>query len=82
MLQGEHSSKLWTFIKLQSVIKIFVLSNFEWRFCTSFTVLYPLISTGSIQEVRKTSNMTEKIVDWVLMKPADLDLHPYQKKAI
>ena len=32
MLQGEHSAILSTFIKLPSVIKIFVLSIFEWSF--------------------------------------------------
>ena len=30
MLQGEHSAILSTFIKLPFVIKIFVLSIFEW----------------------------------------------------
>ena len=39
MLQGEHSAILLTFIKLPSVIKIFVLSIFEWPFYTGFTVL-------------------------------------------
>ena len=38
MLQGEHSAKLLTFIKLPFVIKIFVLSNFEWPFYTGFSV--------------------------------------------
>ena len=38
MLQGEHSAILSTFIKLPVVIKIFVLSIFEWPFNTSFTV--------------------------------------------
>ena len=38
MLQ-EHSAILSTFIKLPFVIKIFVLSIFEWPFYTSFTVL-------------------------------------------
>ena len=38
MLQGEHSAILSTFIKLPIVIKIFVLSIFEWRFYTGFTV--------------------------------------------
>ena len=38
MLQGEHSAKLSTFIKLQFVITIFVLSIFEWPFYTGFTV--------------------------------------------
>ena len=38
MLQGEHSAILSTFIKLPFVIKIFVLSIFEWLFYTGFTV--------------------------------------------
>ena len=40
MLHGEHSAILWTFIKLPIVIKIFVLSIFEWPFYTEFTVLH------------------------------------------
>ena len=39
MLQGEHSAILLTFIKLPFVIKIFVMSIFEWLFYTGFTVL-------------------------------------------
>ena len=38
MLQGEHSAILLTFIKLPFVIKIFILSIFEWPLKTSFTV--------------------------------------------
>ena len=38
MLQEEHSAILSTFIKLPFVIKIFVLSFFEWPFYTGFTV--------------------------------------------
>ena len=38
MLQGEHSAILSTFIKLPFVIKIFVLSIFEWLLKTGFTV--------------------------------------------
>ena len=38
MLQGEHSAILSTFIKLPIVIKIFILSIFEWPFYTGFTV--------------------------------------------
>ena len=38
MLQGEHSAILLSFIKLPFVIKIFILSIFEWPFYTSFTV--------------------------------------------
>ena len=40
MLQGEHSAILSTFIKLPFVIKVFVLSIFEWPFYTGFTVLF------------------------------------------
>ena len=39
MLQGEHSAILSTFIKLPFVIKIFVLSSFEWPLRTGLTVL-------------------------------------------
>ena len=39
MLQGEHSAILSTFIKLPVVIKLFVLSIFEWPFYADFTVL-------------------------------------------
>ena len=38
MLQGEHSAILLTFIKLPFVIKLFVLSIFEWLFYTGFAV--------------------------------------------
>ena len=40
VLQGEHSAIILTFIKLPFVIKIFVLSIFEWPFCTGFTVYH------------------------------------------
>ena len=39
MLQGEHSAILSTLIKLSFVIKIFILSIFEWPLKTGFTVL-------------------------------------------
>ena len=39
MLQTKHSAILSTFIKVPLVIKIFVLSIFEWPFYTGFTVL-------------------------------------------
>ena len=38
MLLWEHSAILSTFTKLPFVIKIFVLSIFEWPFYTGFTV--------------------------------------------
>ena len=39
MLQGEHSAILSTSIKLPFVIKVFVLSIFEWPLNKGFTVL-------------------------------------------
>ena len=39
MLPREHSAMLLTFIKLPFVIKIFVLSIFEWPLKTGFTVV-------------------------------------------
>ena len=38
MLQVEHSAILLTFIMQSIVIKLFVLSIFEWLFYTGFTV--------------------------------------------
>ena len=38
MLQSEHSAILLTLVKLPFVIKIFVLSIFEWPLKTGFTV--------------------------------------------
>ena len=38
MLQGEHSAILSTCIKLPFVFKTFVLSIFEWRLKTGFTI--------------------------------------------
>ena len=48
MLQGEHSAILSTFIKLPSVIKIFVLSIFKWPLKTVFTILLEIPCHGSI----------------------------------
>ena len=45
MLQWEHSAILVTFIKLSFVIKIFVLSIFEWPLKTGFIVYYILVLT-------------------------------------
>ena len=51
MLQGEHSAILSTFIKLQFVIKIFVLSIFEWPLKTGFTVYQSCNSTCGLIHV-------------------------------
>ena len=45
MLQGEYSAILLTFIRLPFVVKVFVLSIFEWRFYTDFTVYGQIVST-------------------------------------
>ena len=44
MLQGEHSAILSTFINLIFVIKMFVLSVFEWPLKTGFTVVCFIIT--------------------------------------
>ena len=54
MLQREHSAILSTFIKLPFVIKLFVLSIFEWPFYIGFTVTYPL--------KRQEKNASENVV--------------------
>ena len=40
LLQREHSSILWIFIKLPFSIKTFVLSIFKWPLKTGFTLFY------------------------------------------
>ena len=57
MLQGEHSVILLTFIKLPFVIKIFVLSVFEWPLKTGFTV-YIKYDVNSEKKIN-----SEEIVD-------------------
>ena len=49
MLLREHSTILSTFIKLAKVIKIFVLSIFEWPLKTGFTVKSSLRECGTYQ---------------------------------
>ena len=43
MLQLEHFAILSTFIKLPFVIKISVLSSYEWPFYTGFTVVASIV---------------------------------------
>ena len=54
MGQGEHSAILLTFIKLPFVMKIFVLSIFEWQLKTGFTVLF--ISGSEYQTAQATKS--------------------------
>ena len=51
MLPMEHSAILLTCIKLPYVIKIFVLSIFEWPFYTRFTVLFNKSLTSEKKEM-------------------------------
>ena len=55
MLQGEHFAILLTFIKLPFVIKIFVLSVFEWPYYTGIKFTHvsfiALTIDGSLKEV-------------------------------
>ena len=44
MLPLEHSAILLTFIKLPFVIKIYVLSIFEWSFYTGFAVYVVIVN--------------------------------------
>ena len=46
-----HSAILSTFIKLPFVIKIFVLSIFEWQFYIDFTVYVNSKDTGKAAQI-------------------------------
>ena len=52
MLQGEHSAILSTSIKLPFVIKIFVLSIFEWPLKTGFTVFSSTVTVKISKSLR------------------------------
>ena len=58
MLQGEHCVIVLTFIKLPFVIKIFVLSIFEWPFYTGFTAesnIHASVSLNLLNLLRKSN---------------------------
>ena len=57
MLQREHSAILSTSIKLASVIKIFVLSVFEWPLKTGFTLKH----RGSYMSAHVLLNLLNKL---------------------
>ena len=66
MLQGEHPAMLSTFIQLPFVIKVFVLSIFEWPFyyakCTpSNTPLLVLRVSFLIEQTKYSLNFSEKL---------------------
>ena len=52
MLKGEHSAILLTFIKLPVVIKIFVLSIFEWLFYCTYLKDYSIIMPFDAFEIQ------------------------------
>ena len=60
MLHREHSAILSTFIKLPFVIKIFVLSIFEWPFYTGFTVVFNLTITNFATVSLQTANAKKR----------------------
>ena len=72
MLQWEHSAILSTFIKLLSVIKIFVLSIFEWLLKIGFTVhtrkseWFIVYIEGSQVIISKTYSIFSQKFDFVL----------------
>ena len=59
MLQMEHSAILSTFIKLPIVIKIFILSIFEWPFYTGFSVCLSICrDSGEKRRLQTTKSDT------------------------
>ena len=64
---AEHSAILLTFIKLPFVIKIFVLSVFEWSLKTGFIVFPFLVATGFYR--------TTEILDKTMIKSVTLALN-------
>ena len=65
MLQGEHSAILSTCIKLPFVVKIFVLSIFEWLLKTGFTV-YPTPG-GNIEFFLPVSRKFKKLLRFAVV---------------
>ena len=66
MLQREHSVILSTFIKLPFVIKIFVLSVFEWPFSTGFTVNLFAIYKNENLNAWKVAPLQTSCIIWYL----------------
>ena len=67
ILEVEHSAILSTFIKLPIVIKIFVLSIFEWPFYTRFTVGVTLNASYNAHN--------DKMIDNVIFTPCFTKVH-------
>ena len=62
MLQMEHSAILLNFIKLPFVIKIFVLSIFEWLFYTGFTVYWKPINRYFCKQCGPSWNAIDGVI--------------------
>ena len=79
MLQGEHSALLLTFIKLPFVIKIFVLSFFEWPFYIGLTELkYLGIKWTSIDKDLQTVSHVQHLLDFWGVKNVCVELEQTQ----
>ena len=63
MLQREHSAILSTFIKLSFVIKIFVLSIFEWLLKTGFTLCLEFLSVSEDTCMKVNKGCKQTIVN-------------------
>ena len=75
MLQGEHSAILWSFIKLPFVIKIFVLSIFEWLLKTGFTVHSNALGIFIRMKRMKTrkGQLKENLFFYLFLQPSSHD---------
>ena len=82
MLQGKHSAIFSTFIKRPVVIKIFVLSTFEWPLYTGFIIghlyaslLYSIFvskstfSKNSFRNTIRLSNSLDPDQAWHIVGP-------------
>ena len=76
MLQREHFAILSTFIKVPFVIKIFVLSIFEWPLKTGFTVPFSDYRTFQLHKPFITMHLQAEIKSVFPERlAAVLDLH-------
>ena len=67
MLKGEPSAILSIFIKLPFVIKIFVLSIFEWPLRTGLTVLLNHLPWVSETITAKTNDAIRRIINLFML---------------
>ena len=81
MLQGEHSAILLTCIKLPFVIKIFVLSIFEWPLKTGFTVYIYCIGAREQPSMLEQSSADREIPTDQSSVCAELDRDPFMSTA-